>query len=137
MDMCVTQVLVLSLSKSVNVIVVNFAASALKLDSKTASATATSIIHPKFEYCNSLYYNLLMYCGHSSQILLHHSNPTMCFLAQNNQIHQIKLLSLTCLHTKFSHPSNIHICATSSLFSLLAPFVLHLTPPRTSSLLFN
>jgi len=30
----------------------------LDLDHKTANTTATSIVHSKLDYCNSLYYNL-------------------------------------------------------------------------------
>ena len=38
---------------------------------------------------------------------------------------EYKLLSLTGVPTKFSQPTNLHICMTSSQFSLLAALALH------------
>jgi len=34
---------------------------AIGLDHKTASTIATSIVHSKLDYCNSLFYNLYLY----------------------------------------------------------------------------
>ena len=97
------------------------------LDTKTASTIATSIVHSKLDYCNSLYHNLpksqitrlqliqnsRTCCCQSSQIQSHHSHPPVSTLA--------KLLSLTYKVLTTIQPSYLH-----NLISLLAALALHL-----------
>jgi len=109
------------------------------LVSTTACAIATSIVHSKLDYYNSLYYNLP-----KSQI-------TRLQQIQNSVARAVKAPKpchitpiLRCLHwlkmtertkykllslTKFSQPPNLHICITSSLFNLLAALALQLSLP--------
>ena len=69
------------------------------LDTKPASTIATSIVHSKLDYCNSLYHNLpkcqitrlptdpelsCTCCCQSSQIQSHHSHPPVSTLAKDN-----------------------------------------------------
>ena len=96
------------------------------LDTKTASTIATSIVHCKLDYCNSLYYNLpkfhltrfqqiqnsLARAPKSSHITL--ILRSLHWLKTTERI-EYKLLSLT---YKFSQPPNLHICITSSQHSL-------------------
>ena len=105
------------------------------LDTKTASTIATSIVHSKLDYCNSLSQPAQVSdhpastdpelsctcCCQSSQIQSHHSHPPVSTLAKGNWAH-----CSSHLPTKFSQPPNLHICITSSQFSLLAVLALHL-----------
>ena len=114
----------------------------LYLDSKTAStiATSTSIVHSKLDYCNSLYHNLpksqITRLQQIQNSLVRavvkapkssHITPTLRSLhwLKINEHIEYKLLSLTGVPTKFSQPTNLHICMTSSQFSLLAALALH------------
>jgi len=105
--------------------------------SNTARTIATSIVHSKLDYCNSLYYNLL-----KSQITrlqqiqnsLAHAvvkAPKSCHITpilrslhwlKTTECMECKLLSLM----KFSQPPNLYIYITSSLFNILAALALHL-----------
>jgi len=60
----------------------------------------------------------------SSQIQSHHSHPSVSALVKDNW----EALNTNSSHlpTKFSQPSNLHICITLSQFSLLAALALHL-----------
>ena len=70
------------------------------LDTKTASTIATSIVHSKLDYCNSLYHNLPQVSDHlaptdpelsctcccqSSQIQSHHAYPPVSTLAKDGR----------------------------------------------------
>ena len=69
------------------------------LNTKTASTIATSTVHCKLDYCNSVYHNLpksqitrlpadleicCMCCCQSSQIQSHHSHPLVSALVKDN-----------------------------------------------------
>jgi len=72
------------------------------LDSKTASTIATSIVHSKLDYCNSLYYNL-------PQSQINRLQQIQNCLARN----VIKVLNLL-----ISHPSS-DLCTGSRLMKAL------------------
>ena len=90
------------------------------LDTKTASTTATSIVHSKLDYYNSLYHNLpksqitrlqqiqnsRTCCCQSSQIQSHHSHPPVSTLAKDNWARWIQA-PLTYLQSSDNHPTFI------------------------------
>jgi len=106
------------------------------LDSTTT--IATSIVHSKLDYCNSIYYNLHnMSLSNRVQKIqnslasavvnaakYYHSYLTRCM----PPLIELYRISTHLSHslTKFSRSLNLHICTTSSLFSLLATLALHL-----------
>ena len=93
------------------------------LNTKTASTIATSIVHSKLDYCNSLNYNLpksqitrlqqienslaraVVKCQ-SSQIQSHHSHPLVYALVKDNWAHWIQA-PLTYLQSSHNHPTFI------------------------------
>ena len=99
------------------------------LDTIIASTIVTSIVLSKLHYCNSLYHNLpksqitrlqqiqnsltraVVKAAKSS-----HITPILCRLKVTERI-EYNLTSSSHLPTKFSQPSNLHICITSSQFS--------------------
>ena len=109
------------------------------LDTKTASTIVTSTVHSKLDYCNSLYHNLP-----TSQITqlqqiqnslaravvkatkYSHVTPILRSLHWLTITERIEYTSSSQLPTKFSQPPNLHICITSSPFSLLAALALYL-----------
>ena len=88
------------------------------LDTKTSSTIATSIVHSKLDYCNSLYHNLPKcqitrlqqiqnsLARQSSQIQSHHSHPPVSTLAKDNWAHWIQA-PLTYLQSSHNHPTFI------------------------------
>jgi len=107
------------------------------IDSTTAFTIATSIIHSKLDYCNSLYYYLP-----KSQIthlqLIQNSltravvkAPKSCDITPVlRSLHWLKIterVNTNSFHslTKSSQPPNLHISTTSSLFNLLTALTLH------------
>ena len=64
------------------------------LDFRTANTIATSIVHSKLDYCNSLYVNLpnsqinrLQHCCQISQVLTHHSCNQVSALVKDQGTH--------------------------------------------------
>jgi len=105
------------------------------LDSKTASTIATSIVHSKLDYCNSLYYDLpKSQLNHLQQIQNSLARaivkaPKSCHITpilrslhwlRITECTEYKLLSLS---YKSSPPPSI--CSTSSPFNLPATLVPH------------
>jgi len=99
----------------------------LYLDSKTVSIVATSIVHSKREYCNSLYYNLLKSQMSRLQNSLARAVVKAPEFTQTNVIlkciHWLKISER--LNTKFSLspsnfsiPRNLSTCMTWSLSKL-------------------
>ena len=115
----------------------------LYLDTKTASTNATSTVHSKLVYCNSVYHNLpksritrLQQIQNSlARALSKPPNTVTSFPSYWLKI--TEHIELFHLPTKFLQPPNLHICITSSLFSILAALALHLwsysISPSTSS----
>jgi len=89
-------------------------------DTKTASTVATSIVHSKLDYCNSLSQPAqvsdhpaatdpelsCMCCCQSSQIQSHHSHPLVSTLAKDKWAHWIQA-PLTHLQSSDNHPTFI------------------------------
>jgi len=104
----------------------------------TACNIATSIVHCKLDYCNSLYYNLLKFQITALQLIQNSLDPAVVTAPKSCHITPI----LRCLHwlkitkhieykllslTKSSQPHNLHIFTTLSLFILLAALALDLS----------
>jgi len=99
------------------------------LDLHTAKTVATSIVHSKLDYCNSLYYGLPKFQINRLQKIQNalartvvrapkfkHITPilkSLHWLKVSERI-EYKIISLT----KFSIPLSLCICMTSYLFSL-------------------
>ena len=113
------------------------------LDSSTACTSATSIIHSKLDYCNSIYYKLpksqsfylvssrsrtLLLVGLLSLKLLRPVISLVSYALPTGS-ESMKALntssSLLVLPTKFSHSPNLHTFITSSLFNVLVVLALH------------
>ena len=108
----------------VTAFVVNLRCIRLYLDFKTASTIATSIVHSKLDYCNSLYYNLpqsqikrlqniqnSLACAVTRTPKSSHITPvlkSLHWLKINERI-KYKLLSLT---YRFLHLANLNISTT-------------------------
>ena len=97
---------------------------------------ATSIVHSKLDYCNSITTcpSLRSPSSNWSRTLLHmllsklpnqshHSHPSVSALVKDNWVHWIEP-PLTYLQS--SQPPNFLICISSSQFSLLTALALHL-----------
>ena len=109
------------------------------LDTKTASTIATSIVHSKLDYCNSLYHNLpkaqitrLQQIRNSLARTVVKA-PKSCHITSiRRSVHSLKiterieykLLSLTHKVLTTTQPSYLH--NLSSQFNLLAALALHL-----------
>ena len=116
------------------------------LDFKTASTIATSIVHSKLDYCNSIITFQTVNLTGSNRfktvllvLLLRLLNPHITPILKSlhwlkvNELIEYKLFSLT----KFLQLLNLAIFTTLSLFNLLAvpaPHLLSLSPPPTISL---
>ena len=110
------------------------------LDSTTACTIATSVVHSKLDYCNSLYYNLPKSQITRLQLIQNslaravvkapkscHITPILLSsLVQNDGTHRIQTPHSL---TRSSPPPKLHISTTSSLFNLLAVLALHLWSP--------
>jgi len=119
------------------------------LDSTTASTIATSIVHSKLDYCNSLYYNLpKSQITHLQQIQNSlaravvkaprscHINPILCSLHWLNITKHIKykLLSLTHKVLTTTQPSYLRkLISVQPCRSTHSSSVITLTWPPTSS----
>jgi len=70
-------------------------------------------------------------CCQSSQIQSHHSHPSVSALVKNNRADRIQ--------TPFTYlqPPNLHICITSSQFSLLAALAPHLWSRSSIHIIFS
>ena len=112
------------------------------LDSNTARTIATSIVHSKLDYCNSLYYNLpKSQITHLQQIQNSLARavvkaPKSCRITPIlRSLQWLKIPVTKCIKykllslTKSSQPPNLHIFTTSSLFNLPAALALHLWLP--------
>jgi len=107
---------------------------------KTASTIATSIVHSKLDTatlfittCPSLRSPRLQQIQNSLARAVvkapkssHITRPILRSLHWLKITELIEYLSSSHLPTKFSQPPNLHICVTSSQFSLLAALALHL-----------
>jgi len=119
------------------------------LDSKTASTIATSIVHSKLDYCNSLYYNIPKFQINRLQQIQNCLAHTVVKAPKSSHITPI-LRSLPWLkinecieykldchsRTKFLQPANLTTYTILSLFSLqveLAPRLVTLARPSVSS----
>ena len=90
------------------------------LDTKTASTIATSTVHSKLDYCNSLSQPAQVSdhpaptdpelsctcCCQSSKIQSHHSHPLVSALVKDNWAHWIQA-PLTYLQSSHNHPTFI------------------------------
>jgi len=105
------------------------------LNFKTACVIATSIVHSKLDYCNSLYHNLPNCQLNRLQQIQNSLAPAVVKAPKSTHITAIlkslhwlkinerieyKLLSLSLSLTKFLQPLNLAIFITLSLFNLLA-----------------
>jgi len=108
------------------------------LDCTTACTTATSIVHFKLDYCNSLYYNLpkspiTRFQQIQNSLARAVKAPKSCHITPI--LRSLRWLKITKRSeysrsvTKSSQLPNLHISTTSSLFNLLAALTLHLWLP--------
>ena len=110
------------------------------LDLKTASAVATSIVHSKLDYCNSLYFNLTKSQINRLQLIQNslarvvvkaakscHISPVLYLnLCTGSKLMNELITSYSLLHTRFSLSRSPLTCITLSLSNLLAVLVLPL-----------
>jgi len=107
------------------------------LDSSTVCTIATSIIHSKLDYCNSLYYKLpksqLSLVQQIQSLLLVLlsklpnpviSLPSYALFTGSGSLNASNTSS-SHLPTKFSQLTNLHTFITSSAFNVLAVLALH------------
>jgi len=98
------------------------------LDSSTACTIATSIVHFKLDYCNSLYSLSLRTLLLILSLKL--PSPVISVSLSSYALSTgSESLSTSSSHlpTKFSHLPNLHTFMTSSLFNVLAVLALHLS----------
>ena len=121
------------------------------LDLKTASTIATSIVHSKLDYCNSLYYNLPKSQTNRLQVIQNSlaravvKAPKFCHVTpilkslhclKINERIKYKLHSLTYKAVTTAQPTYLHSLISvqpSPCYSLLICNVVTLSPPPTSS----
>ena len=108
------------------------------LNSSTACTIATSIVHSKLDYCNSIYYRfpksqlsrlqqIQNFCSVLSLKLLSPAISLAYYaLSTGSKSLNASNTSSSLLPTKFSQLPNLHTFITSSLFSVLRILSLHL-----------
>jgi len=109
------------------------------LDFKTASTIATSIVHSKLDYCNSLYYNVPKSQINRLQVIQNslaravvkapkfcHATPILKYLQwlKISECIEYKLRSLTYKALTTAQPTYLHSLFTVQPLVLLAPHLL-------------